>query len=1745
MRERILQLLFLGCLITTSAGLQAQDFAGHQWYFGSGTRAIRFSRSDNSASLVTQTPLNTGGSAVVSDPINGNLLFYTDGANVYDAFGQAMPNGTGLNANTSENQPVVVARVPGQTNQYYIFTRSAAGAVFQTIVDMSQSGNAIFPAPPTGDVTTKSTPIAGLTGRSQGMATIRHSNGTDFWLITHEAGSSNYTATLFSNTLPPSVVTSSGGLIEQVNSFSYHAASGRIAVAPAEANRNVELLTFDNTSGALTSSTSVNNTATASATGIFDTEWSNSGDYLYVSRDNDVLQFDLINTTISPASVLPQPNTLAVSYGLQMAPDSAIYHLYQATAGGPFLLGKLTDSDTVAAVTTYAAQAFAGNINFNGRQFPAFASNTAPTITLSFVADGLCTNAPTTFYPTVSPGADSLRWDFGDGNTSSEWSPIHTYQSGVTSPTTVTLTAFLNGQSQTTTQNLNLVTFDTQITLVQDTTACSCELPYSKKTSPPTQNTAFCNGGPFRVTAQVAGSGSPQLQWYGPAGLIAGANSATLAPDSAGYYYLVATVGSCSVSAGVNINEYEVQDQRANIWYFGNNAGIDFNPLPDNPPVAISNPVMNAPEGTATISDRNGQVIFFTDGDKVWNRANTEVASGIGGDPGSTQSAIIIPVPGDETLYYIFTTQEIQGTNTYRLSYSLFDLRMNNGTGGLQQTNVQLFAPSTERITGNANWLIAHEYGNNSFRAYRITAQGIANPVISSVGSDHITSVAENGQGYMKLSTQNRIAVALSTPGTANVVEIFDFVDSSGVVTNVRTADLQSPTGQVYGVEFSPGGNKLFATLHTGATSQFVEFNVDSLGRPRQRFPATAEGQKLGAIQLGPDGQLYVAVDNQGALATIQTPDDTTRVSPITLNGFPLVSGTTSRLGLPNFMQSISTPVQGPGIAVAGFCIGDSTSFTGSGTDPIDVFAWRVLNSGGAVVTQSNQQNFSFVFTIPGDYDVSLQITNRCGLDTTLTQRIRINGVPPNPSTAVALCTGPQVLDANPTNATGLTYAWGTGATTQTITVSTAGNYTVTVTNAAGCTTDGTIIASDNRPVVDLGPDLTVCQNTTITALDARNPNNMTYAWTLNGAPTAPGNQRTQSVSTATPGVFTYAVTVTDQLTTCFAQDQIVFTVNQSPDFTFTSIINPSTCGATDGTILLSVTAPTNTLFTATISGPTSASQSDLAPNAPFGITNTLAAGAYGVTVFDQITGCATTRVATLSDASYTVSATQVGTCDPNLALQVTTAAALPFTYRVINSATNAVVIPSTASSSSPFTTPALPGNNSYVVEVRSGGCLASSTATAVTPAPALTATIDESTLCAAQSVSAGPAVSGSSFDWSASQTGSISGATTNATVQLNPGTWNLSVTVTNSGLGCPGTATATVTVDTPVTPTLTQSTACGDPVTLTVTPSGTFLYRWFVNGTLNTGLGGTQALATAAEDGSTYRVTLYNPANGCEYNTADLTVAVKGPLTVSLTSTPPCANTPFTLTATPNRSGNFSWLFNGNTISGQGQATLTDTRAGTYTVKLNDGNCEVTSDMAVLLAPNTPPELGNLARICPEEENPDVNTRQVVLDAGAGYTSYNWFTVAANGSLIPLNVTTQQYTATEEGTYRVSVVNTFGCISDDDIDVYVDCDPVVTGPNAFRPGSTVAVGGEAINATFRLFTFFIDENDFHVYIFNRWGEMVFQSNDRYFKWNGGLQNNGGQPLPPGTYSYVVKYRSSYRPEDGVKEKRGGVVLMR
>src|SRR5688572_15521877 len=104
----------------------------------------------------------------------------------------------------------------------------------------------------------------------------------------------------------------------------------------------------------------------------------------------------------------------------------------------------------------------------------------------------------------------------------------------------------------------------------------------------------------------------------------------------------------------VSFFEYSYSQQQTNFWHFGVLAGLDFN---SGVPVPITNSPVYTTEGTANISDAAGNLLFYTDGVLVWDKTNTQMPNGFGllGDLSTTQSALIIPDPGNANLFYIFT----------------------------------------------------------------------------------------------------------------------------------------------------------------------------------------------------------------------------------------------------------------------------------------------------------------------------------------------------------------------------------------------------------------------------------------------------------------------------------------------------------------------------------------------------------------------------------------------------------------------------------------------------------------------------------------------------------------------------------------------------------------------------------------------------------------------------------------------------------------------------------------------------------------------------------------------------------------------------------------------------------------------------------------------------------------------------------------------------------------------------------
>ena len=129
----------------------------------------------------------------------------------------------------------------------------------------------------------------------------------------------------------------------------------------------------------------------------------------------------------------------------------------------------------------------------------------------------------------------------------------------------------------------------------------------------------------------------------------------------------------------------------ASNWYFGENAGIKFN-LGNNTISNSTDGQLNTREGCASISDDSGNLLFYTDGVTVWNKNHSEMKNGFGlnGDSSSTQSAIIVPKPQDDNIYYVFTVDNNLDDFNYGLNYSEINMTSDGGLGAVSEKNKNL-----------------------------------------------------------------------------------------------------------------------------------------------------------------------------------------------------------------------------------------------------------------------------------------------------------------------------------------------------------------------------------------------------------------------------------------------------------------------------------------------------------------------------------------------------------------------------------------------------------------------------------------------------------------------------------------------------------------------------------------------------------------------------------------------------------------------------------------------------------------------------------------------------------------------------------------------------------------------------------------------------------------------------------------------------------------------------------------------
>ncbi|MEO6884517.1 MAG: gliding motility-associated C-terminal domain-containing protein [Bacteroidia bacterium] len=685
-------------------------------------------------------------------------------------------------------------------------------------------------------------------------------------------------------------------------------------------------------------------------------------------------------------------------------------------------------------------------------------------------------------------------------------------------------------------------------------------------------------------------------------------------------------------------------------------------------------------------------------------------------------------------------------------------------------------------------------------------------------------------------------------------------------------------------------------------------------------------------------------------------------------------------------------------ITCNGSCNGSITDFTSGGT-PAYTYSWS-----------SGQTTSAISGLCAGTYVLTVKDVNGC----TSSQSITL--IPPpvltvSPTGTNISCNGAcnGSVTANPSGGTpGYTYSWSPGAqTTSSVANLCAGTYTVTVTDANGCTQTGKVkITQPNVLTVGITPSPAIIAcNGNCNASISSNVNGGTAGYTYSWSP---GAQTTPTLSGLCAG--TYSLTVTDA-NGCTANTSV--TITQSPLLSLLTTNTPPSCnGKCDG------------IINAVASGGTGVYTYSWSPGGQTSATiNNLCAGTYKVIVTDA-NGCKDSATVTLiapqplNVAIVVKNASCSGTCDGK-AVPTVTGGTAPYTY---------LWMPGSLTTDSILN---LCAGNGYSLKVTdANGCFITANFSITQPtllSVSVTSTTSSCNICnGSASVTAVGGTSPYTYSWSNGQTtanatalcvGSYTvtikdadGCIASKAILINP-TVNIIITSSSNSVSCFNSCDGTATAN-----------AAGG-----VSP---YTYSWNPSGE-------TTQTATGLCSGVTYTITATD-ANGC-FNTSTVVFSNPPQLTLNTSQTNISCNGGCNGTGTVTASGGtgtytYSWS------GGQTTSSINSLCAGTYLVTVKDANgCSAIDSVKIIQAP-------------PIADNPTVvkadcsmNDGSITLAPTGGVPAYTYL-------WSPGGQTTSSITNIVAGIYTVSITDAAGCVKVFQIAVGNVTGPVLIG--GFTPVS-------------------------------------------------------------------------------------------
>jgi gliding motility-associated-like protein len=1151
---------------------------------------------------------------------------------------------------------------------------------------------------------------------------------------------------------------------------------------------------------------------------------------------------------------------------------------------------------------------------------------------------------------------------------------------------------------------------------------------------------------------------------------------------------------------------------------------------------------------SASIADSAGNLLFFSNGFKVFDKNLVPMPALANIDLTGNFNLKIAPYPGQPNKYYLFYTNIITYPSPYTLKYAVIDMSLNGGLGDVTTYNnvidtliSPMFTLVNKEGTGDF-WLITHRNQTDSFFSRLVTSVQInPTPVISVAGMNSVKT--EYSFLDLRPSHDGKMIAGFTYTNysglfayTVSFMEVFNFNSSTGLLSNkVKTMRLPGyfiGNGQV---EFSPD-NKLLYVLNSVTVSglQPCGFGSSSLTQYNTCYTdsVTFTNNSMtvgntfsfcvliawGRMQMGPDKKIYMPYAGTSTLSRLEFPN---RLGSSSQINFPFLTLNWQTGGIvPKFYHKYVEKAVKNNITYSGGCYPAPTNFKVT-NDTITDIAWNFGDPASGAANTSTLLQPQHLFSSPGIYTVTARLNSSTGnLIETITELVEIkdpgkrllDGYPADTS----FCAG-NSLKLKLSVVNGI-FKWSrrfddvvyTLQIGDSIYIDGSGTYYVEMmqNDCNGCHMIDSIHVNV-LPVPSVGfSDFNICAGDS-----ARRE---VYD---------PGVNCVWSTGETTPGIWihnggTYWVNAEINNNGCARSDTFVVTIVPPVNFSFSA----DTTLCNNQTLLLSPGVPN--AFYYWQNGSTSNS---------FLVTQP---GTYWVRVASQ-NGCS---------KSDTIHVSYVNAENVNLGADINSCMGDSIHLEV--NISNASYLWSTGE-----TTPGITVHSSgnYWIKADNGACTASDTINIVfNPKPSIFLGIDTA-LCAHQTLTLHATTTNATYQWQ-------NNSTLDTFVVQQPGLYWSQVTVN----GC--STRDSILVNYKPLPFLNlgndTSICINKTLLLNAGHPSVQSYAWQDNSTQPT------YLITQA---GTYYLNVLG-MNGC--SNRDTIIVSSKPLPVFSLGRDSilCDQQTLNLNISLNNS---SYLWN----TGSPSNSITISQAGIYWLDVTQNGCQKRDSIIIVYKPVPIIDLGIDTVLCEGSskllnaaypgatylwQNSSVTPTFQVNQPGLYYVTvnlngctdkdsiqinYNYKPVVnlgndalickgqqiildpgvVNGNLLWQNGSAAQtFTVTAAGVYQVTATNSCGSNSDQIVITQSLCKLFM--PNSFTPDN------DGLNDIFAVkYPEFI--KDFDMKIYNRWGEIVYSSRNPHLGWNGKYKN---ADQPTGNYIWMITL-TDY---DGNKESAKGYVLL-